>query len=238
MAERIVNGYLIKRINYDLFDEILTFITEDGEKFITYAAGTRRITSKNARSLFFGNYLEIQYFPSRIQSKMSRLKKVIAIDRIDYEIENKYSLLIISNLLSNIEDFNKDYYYLYQMVLQLLLTSFNDLLISCFILVKFMIMNGIYFNFSNCIDCGTNKLLKTIDLSNHGVVCAECFSRNEHLKEYNIEALKLWKKLFNAKDVVNIEFKNENTLKGLLKILNLYVYENLGIYIDFIAKIK
>ena len=85
MAEIITRGYLVARQDYDIFDEILTFINEYGNRFIMFAPGTKRITSKNARALFFGNFLEIQFFYARNDTKLSKLKKVISLDQINYK---------------------------------------------------------------------------------------------------------------------------------------------------------
>ena len=75
MAEIITRGYLVARQDYDIFDEILTFINEYGNRFIMFAPGTKRITSKNARALFFGNFLEIQFFLCKKWYKTFKIKK-------------------------------------------------------------------------------------------------------------------------------------------------------------------
>jgi len=76
MAEQNIQGYLIKKIDYQVFDEIITFIGTDGNKYTCLSLGSKRITSKNARNLFLGNYCEFEVFLARHKDKISKLKKV------------------------------------------------------------------------------------------------------------------------------------------------------------------
>ena len=73
MAEIITNGYLINKIDYQTFDEIITFINEHGNKFIALAKGTKKILSHNARNLQIGNYCEFKFFLARTENKISKL---------------------------------------------------------------------------------------------------------------------------------------------------------------------
>ena len=83
MAESIFKGYLINKVDYLLNDEIVTFITEDGAKLPCLSMGSRKISSKNGRNLFLGNYCEFEIFLARNAAKMSRLKKCQAITQTD-----------------------------------------------------------------------------------------------------------------------------------------------------------
>lgn len=82
MAEIITKGYLISKIDYQIFDEVITFINEYGNKFTCLAQGTKKINSHNARNMQLGNYCEFQFFLARNENKMSKLMKVNAIDKI------------------------------------------------------------------------------------------------------------------------------------------------------------
>ncbi|GHU31905.1 hypothetical protein FACS1894166_04200 [Bacilli bacterium] len=83
MAETIYQGYVIKRQPYKVFDEIITFITTQGQKISCVSMGSKRIESKNARHLFVGNYDEFQIFKSTSDDRLSKLKKAVAIRSID-----------------------------------------------------------------------------------------------------------------------------------------------------------
>jgi DNA repair protein RecO (recombination protein O) len=83
MAETIYHGYLIKKSSFQTFDEIVIFLIATGQKIPCISMGSRKITSKNARNLFVGSYLEIQIFQSRSDEKLSKLKKVTTIKSLD-----------------------------------------------------------------------------------------------------------------------------------------------------------
>jgi DNA repair protein RecO (recombination protein O) len=83
MAETILHGYLIKKIPFQTFDEIVTFITQSGQRFSCISMGSRKITSKNARNLFLGGYIEFQIYQSRSTERLSKLKKATTIKSID-----------------------------------------------------------------------------------------------------------------------------------------------------------
>jgi DNA repair protein RecO (recombination protein O) len=83
MAETIYSGYVITKQPYQTFDEVVTFLKNDGQKISCLSRGSRKIESKNARHLFLGSYVEFEIFQSRHEDKLSRLKKVTTIENID-----------------------------------------------------------------------------------------------------------------------------------------------------------
>lgn len=83
MSEIITKGYLIARIDYQIFDEIITFINEFGNKFVCLAQGTKKIESHNARNMQLGNFCEFQFFLARSENKVSKLIRINAIDKVD-----------------------------------------------------------------------------------------------------------------------------------------------------------
>ena len=58
MSINKINGYLIHSKDFNLYDQILTYITEDGFIKTFYALGVKKINSKNARSIKIGNFVK------------------------------------------------------------------------------------------------------------------------------------------------------------------------------------
>ncbi len=83
MGEVITKGYLIHRADYDVFDEVITIINEHNLKFTCFAQGTKKINSKNARHLDYGNYLELDFFYS--PNNLSKFKKATIINEMNLE---------------------------------------------------------------------------------------------------------------------------------------------------------
>ncbi len=82
MSQTITKGFLIARLDHGIFDEIITFIDDYGNKFVCLAKGTKKIYSKNARNLQIGNYCEFIFFLAREINKISKLVKVNVIKQI------------------------------------------------------------------------------------------------------------------------------------------------------------
>jgi DNA repair protein RecO (recombination protein O) len=83
MAETIIKGYLFKKINYGVFDEIISFISPNNHKYSCLSKGSKKIESKNGRNLFLGDFIEFEIFESRSEDKLNRLKKAITVDHED-----------------------------------------------------------------------------------------------------------------------------------------------------------
>jgi DNA repair protein RecO (recombination protein O) len=83
MSETILTGYLVKKTNYGVFDEIITFIIPSGKKVVCLSKGSKKIESKNARNLFLGSEIEFEIFQSRSDDKMSKLKRAHLINALD-----------------------------------------------------------------------------------------------------------------------------------------------------------
>jgi DNA repair protein RecO (recombination protein O) len=83
MAETIKTGYLINKVPYKVFDEIISFIDKTGTIYNCMSLGSKRITSKNGRQLFYATPIEFEIFQSRFDNKLSKLKKAHALEEID-----------------------------------------------------------------------------------------------------------------------------------------------------------
>lgn len=83
MAAQIVKGYIVKRMDYQLNDEIITILAENGQLISCISLGSRKIISKNGRNLFLGNFCEFEIFIARTENKLSRLKKCNAINQVN-----------------------------------------------------------------------------------------------------------------------------------------------------------
>ena len=190
MAFVITKGYLIDRHDFDVFDEILTFINEYGNKFTCFAAGTRRITSKNARSLIYGNYLEMEIFHSPNPNKLSRLKKVTTISSIDFKYSNNLGLLTISDLLSLTPKLNVKMYYLYQEILADVLMDKDEYMIACYAFLKYLKISKFKFEYKVCANCFNKHDLIAMSFERHGLICSNCMRFEHQMSKDEIELIK------------------------------------------------
>ena len=227
MSQTTKKGFLIARFDHGIFDEIITFIDDYGNKFVCLAKGTKKIYSKNARNLQIGNYCEFIFFLAREINKMSKLVKVNAIKQIQWPIF-KTSFFLLNELANkliypSIKNFN-----FYKNLLPITInSSFNDQKTQLIILQKFCKLSGIELFVDKCVLCGSKKI-KTINFNLNGLICKDCFAQNN--KElYPLNFNKLVYFLFKEKYDLIDNFNNY--YQTLINYLITYIKNSLGIKI-------
>lgn len=202
MSLVVTKGYLIGRYNYSTFDEILIFLNNFGNKFTCIALGTRKISSKNSRALFFGNYLEIEMFYSNI-NKLAKLKKVVAINQIGFEYSSNLAFFTINDILSNMKELNKNWYSFYQDIIVKVLMNYDQYELSVYI---YLIFIQKIFKKINLIKCN-HPISRTkfgYSFVKKGFVCTTCFPT---IKSLDKDELEIFKDIFNNnKDINNVFF--------------------------------
>lgn len=228
MSLIITKGYLIKADEYNVFDNIVTFINEHGHKFVLIALGTRKIVSKNANALRIGNLNEFEFFHARNENKISKLKRVITLIEAKWPNYNK-SFFLLNELVEKLTYPNKDNYEFYnEMLPYTQQDSVSDKKIILMLLMKFCKLSGIDLWVDNCVKCGNSKI-QTISFKNHGLICNMCFNSKINT-QYDINLSKLIYFLF--KENFNEIDKYEKEFNFAIKFLKNYASSNLGIKIN------
>ena len=228
MSLVITKGYLIKVDEYNVFDNIITFINEHGHKFVAIALGTRKINSKNANALRLGNYNEFEFFHARFENKTSKLKRIVTINELKWPIYNK-SFFLLNELVNKLNYPNKLNYEFYNEMLPYTIQEINhDKQNILMLLMKFCKISGINIWVKNCVICN-NSQVQTISFKNHGLICNMCFDKKQNT-EYNLSLSKLITYLFNEEYNQLETFNNE--FDFAIKLLKKYINSNLGIKIE------
>ena len=171
MAELILNGYLINRVDYQTFDEVLTFLGEDNKKYVCLSLGSKKIESKNSRNLFYGCKTEFQLFESRTEGKMSKFKKSIILEKPIFEYEADKRLILLNDMINNINNSSFNRYDFYTRKLKVIKDNSLDTdLFTIISLKEFCDAIGITLEVNRCIRCGSH-LLKTISFKYLGMLC-------------------------------------------------------------------
>ncbi len=219
MGLTIKKGYLIKQQDYELFDEILTFICGDGKRYHIYAPGVRKITSKNSRSLFYGNYLEFEFFASRFDQKLSKLKKVTTLSNVSFAVSHHPSLDLISETLALVPDFNEEDFEFYQKILNYILLNTPTSLINSWIYLFFLTRAKIlpYHSYQTCFHQHAPQV--GFDLTTCAFVCQHCLSVNTVLLEPS--TITIFKQLLSYHDENDFNHFEQNwwVIEHLLKKL-------------------
>jgi DNA repair protein RecO (recombination protein O) len=196
MSETIVNGYLINKLNYQVFDEIITFITPTNERISCLSLGSRKIESKNGRNLFLGNFNEFQIFQSRSDNKLSKLKKTVVIKPIHYELQPNPSFILLHECINSAPPNTNNLFTFYEDMLNLLSQNkYQSEELTLIILTKYCKVLGLVLEVNQCVFCGSKKL-KTISFAKHGMLCPICFAK-ERNQLFNLDISKTIYFLFN-----------------------------------------
>ena len=226
MSETIINGYLINKTNYQVFDEIITFITPNNERISCLSLGSRKIESKNGRNLFLGNFNEFQIFKSRSNDRLSKLKKAIVIKNIGYDLQPNYVFILLNTCVNASPPNTNDMFLFYEEMINLLTQKqlSNDEL-TLVILMKYCKLIGLNLDVNKCVECG-NKKLKTISFAKHGMLCPICFAR-ERNQLFELDVSRLIYSLFNEKfnDLKNYS----KYFTFAIDLLASYIKDNSGI---------
>lgn len=183
---KTIEGFVLKKLDYEDYDEIITVFSKEYGLISFYAPGVRRMTSKNktALQLFNSGYFEIFKSPT---TRLSKLKKAHLLETYIKIADAYFSYLLASAIttvsLSFFSDDEKSYEYY-----QLLKFIFTKLDQHNFLLKNFAIYlyrslkyNNSLWDLTHCASC-QKKLShpQFLSLFDYGVVCDQDFAFMNH----------------------------------------------------------
>lgn len=163
-------GIVIKKIDYDDYDQIVTILTE--KEIITFIAlGVRKMTSTNRIPLQLGNIIEVEIFRARLKDKISKLKRANLIKQLPIKSSDTALVwMIILKYLSHIKEAASK---LFRSILETYSFWGKDLNhhIKTYIIFHFLETNGIKPMDKNCIDCGRYDRINGFEFYKGGFTC-------------------------------------------------------------------
>lgn len=223
MSLVVTKGYLLARYDYGVFDEILVFLNQFGNRFTCLALGTRKITSKNARALLFGNYLEIELFYSSNGEKLSKLKKVVAINQIGLKYASNLALLTLGDVISKTPQTNKSWFMFYQDVLVKVLMDFDGYKLSIYIYLYFIKYVFKQVKIFKCKHYTENsKILWSFSFEKNGLVCTTCYPQYAPLTNRELQLIVSLNNIDLSNNSFFIKTYNINWQTMYLKFHNLF----------------
>lgn len=222
MSETITKGYLINREDFELFDEIITFINEYGNVFNCIARGVKKINSKNGRNLFYGSFLEFEFFLSRDIKKVGKLKRVKLLEPNNSDINFNSALLFLNATSYKSQLSGTKFYIFYKQMLEYIKNIKDQNLLVLYIIINLIRLSGIRLVLDCCSSCGSKKIINFSE-TNFGFVCSNC--DENHLK-ININVLKIIF-LIDNKNFSEARKYSEQIKISAIKLL-IYFYRNNG----------
>ncbi|WP_027124051.1 hypothetical protein [Mycoplasmoides pirum] len=227
MAEIITQGFIINILDYQVFDQIVVVLLNNGQKHSLLSLGSRKINSKNARHLLVGNYNDIEFFGSRINDKMGRLKKTITIQAVPWEIYDYKSFWLLNEYINSIDKTNKNLFNFYKETIEIIKKNkYKDLAIVIYILVFIVKNNGLLMNLCKCAIC-ESKNIYGIETINYSWICKKDYLLNNNNNNF----------VFTNKKIVGILIKLFSNQKIDSNLSKYDVLTTIKILVDAIYKI-
>lgn len=210
-------GLVIKSIDYDDNDKIITILTSNS--LLTFIAkGVRKVTSKNSYALQLGNLVEVEYFKARLTGKISKLKKATLIKQLP--LKESDTALVWLNLLKTFNKMTEGSEKLFNAVIKTY-ESFGDKynhFAKTYIMFNYLSSQGVEPNINSCVECNRKDMITNFDFAAGGFLC-HLHSKHERSVEF-LKGINLLNnfdeyKLINPKINTDIYLEIQNYLKTI-----------------------
>lgn len=180
MAEKTFSGIIIKKINYDEFDEIVTIYGPE-HTFSFIAKGVRKMSSKNRIALQLGNYIEIIYFPARLNNKLSKLKKASIIAQPQLLKSNVASYVFdIIELAQKVKKPSSRFFISLVTAIKNLGNK-TDSLLKTFVFFNALDALGVFPTSNACVKCQRTDEIDDFDFFQGGFLCNKHATKSRSL---------------------------------------------------------
>ncbi|TNK83480.1 recombination protein O N-terminal domain-containing protein [Mycoplasmopsis pullorum] len=226
MAEKITQGICLFYKQTGENEFIVHFLFDTGLKSF-FAQGLTKPLSKNRSNLISGSICEIEYFGSRLNDKIGRLKKsnLIKLPNIE-NFANKKTITRLIELFYNVKR-KKDLIILYNDFIEKLGYGKNAVILSIF-LARSTIFLSIAPNFKSCTVCHKSNQIVQFDLTQGGFLCYE---HQVAVKFKSSVTIQEWFLLFNEP----LKYFEVISKSNNIEILNLLLafYRDNGYYFNW-----
>ncbi|AAV27476.1 DNA repair protein RecO [Mesomycoplasma hyopneumoniae] len=175
MAEKIIKGIIVDRLNFRDFDLIIKLATNFGIIKMV-ALGVRKTTSKNIYILNLGCLGEFEIFLAKNPNKLSKLKKGECFLHLDLVNKNIYNFWKFSSQIMHEQNFEPKIFPILEQAFFKINTKNADA-IKVYTIINWIKFNGWIANLTSCKVCKTNQRLVNFDFAGG----MECF-RHRSLK--------------------------------------------------------
>ncbi|WKX02790.1 DNA repair protein RecO [Candidatus Mycoplasma mahonii] len=184
MSETKEVGIVVKMLDYDDYDQIITIITST-EVIGIIALGVRKINSKNRVALQLGNIIEVELFRARLNGKLSKLKRANIIKQPPIlELDTAEVLLEIVGYLVKVKDSPKNILSMIFESFPFLGTQYNHH-VKTYIMFHYLNIIGQMPTSHGCIECGSLDHIDGFEFYQGGFTC-----KRHIIKSRDLEFLK------------------------------------------------
>lgn len=230
MSFTIVQGYLLTKVDYQFFDEIITFLSSTGNIFTCISRGSKKISSKNARNLIYFSLIEFEFFNSRQPNSIGKLMRA---KKVENELSNlsyipatidNISLLFVNEMICKLKLSGLPLFNFYQHLMKVKESFGDNYILVIYSLISLVKILGWKIFLDKCAVCSKMKVFNFSTRAN-GFVCAHCNS------EYFTCDKSIIKILFyvHKQEFIKATIFNNEVKKNTIKVLLNFYYESLAI---------
>ena len=200
----VVQGLILKQIDFKDYDVILTVLTKEYGKISFRASGVRKMASKNAGSILPYTKAEFQFDYKEDQTmfrmKTARTKELYR--HLHEDLACSYGAAVAANVADAFslqgEDFaeKEDVFDCTEKCFQYLNEGKDTNLVLCLYLVDMMDLFGIQPEVDGCVRCGNPKV-NAISAKDGGFLCGD-HAKEEGVPFYTVEQLKRFRLICKA----------------------------------------
>ncbi|WP_130806638.1 DNA repair protein RecO [Senegalia massiliensis] len=227
-----VQGIVLKAINFNDWDKILTIYTKQHGKIQAIAKGVRRPKSKNISSTQVFSLSEFILYKGKKLYNLNQSETIKSYYPLRDNLEKlSYASYILELTNAGLieEETNTKIFELLLKTLDIIVEEEKYDQITRAFELKFISYLGYRPHLINCVNCHKD-LDNNIRFSviNSGALCNECKSTDRYSKKLDIQTLNIMKFLLftSYEEILNIDI-DKNTLKNIGEIMLLFISKNL-----------
>lgn len=229
------SGIVIKQINFDEADKILTILTKDNGKIQVLAKGARRTNNRFLASTQLFCYSDFIFYQGRSMIYMNQAELRESFYNLRTSLKGfTYASYVIELMNAASQEHKKEEKYFFLLIHTLKHMAYTkeidlDVIVLAF-QVKLMALAGYAPHLDNCVSCGSEVASRgKMSAEMGGLICKECYHLDPYARRIQKEAVELLSFiLYKPLSSLNqIDERGQRT-KQLNKMMNAYVSKYLG----------
>ena len=226
-------GIVLTETPYSETSKILNVLTSDYGLIGIISKGSRNVKNKLRGVSNKMNYCE--YTINYKEKGLSTLIEGTNIDsfkNIYTDIKKATYTFYLMDLVTQVlkENNHKDIFDLLVNALIKINNGLSPELISNIVEIKLLDYLGVSLNLNTCVLCGEEDNLLTVDLTNGGVICKNCYTDGYIMNDKALHLMQLLQKI-NLGKLEKLEITDEDIFKEIDKFIYEYYTSYTGIYL-------
>ena len=210
-----IEGVILSETPYGETSKIINVLTKEKGIIGIMCKGAKSMKSP-LRALTM-TYTYARFYIYYKEDKLSTLKDVDLINSFN-RIKQDIMLISYANYLSELttqvlkQEYDENIYNILVSSLIKLDMGFDPLVITNILEIKYLTFLGVGLNLDDCVVCGSNKEIITIDGDLGGYICKKCYNNEKIVNDKVIKLLRMYY-LIDINHISNIKIEEKTKLE-------------------------